>query len=133
MLREALTEMGREDMIGSGKGALIPKEEPEEHRYARLKQKGLSDRGRPGGKGALDRATGKPGAKSGASASGAEARSGQGKPSNTRPPVKAFGKPGSKPSGKKPGKKLQKSIAEKAGVKQEGAKKTGKPSFKKRK
>tara|TARA_B110001454_G_scaffold21748_1_gene21103 strand:+ start:20598 stop:22883 length:2286 start_codon:yes stop_codon:yes gene_type:complete len=63
MLREALTEMGREDMIGSGKGALIPKEEPEEHRYARLKQKGLSDRGRPGGKGALNRATGKPGAK----------------------------------------------------------------------
>ena len=109
MLREALKDMGREDMIGAGKNALIPKEEPEAHRHARLQNKlGQSTRGRPGGKGAA-----------GQSAAG-----------------KTFGKPGSKPgvksSGKKPGKKLQKSIAEKAGVKQEGAKKSGKPKFKKR-
>ncbi|HCM06038.1 MAG TPA: YgiQ family radical SAM protein [Oceanospirillales bacterium] len=129
MLREALKDMGREDMIGSGKGALIPKEEPEAHRYARMKQKGLSDRGRPGAKSGIKKA--------GSKTTGAEAKSGQGKPASTRPSGKSFGKPGSKPanklSGKKPGKKLQKSVAEKAGVKQEGAKKSGKPSFKKRK
>jgi len=104
--------MGREDMIGAGKNALIPKEEPEAHRHARLQNKlGQSTRGRPGGKGAAGQ--------------GAAGRS-----------TTSNGKPGSKPgvksSGKKPGKKLQKSIAEKAGVKQEGAKKSGKPKFKKR-
>jgi hypothetical protein len=120
MLREALKDMGREDMIGAGKNALIPKEEPAEHKHARLQNKlGQSVRGRPGGKG------GSVNAASGRSATG-----------NGKPAGKTFGKPGSKPgvkaSGKKPGKKLQKSIAEKAGVKQEGAKKSGKPKFKKR-
>lgn len=120
MLREALKDMGREDMIGAGKNALIPKEEPEAHRHARLQNKlGQSTRGRPGGKGAAGQ--------------GAAGRS---TTSNGKPAGKTFGKPGSKPgvksSGKKPGKKLQKSIAEKAGVKQEGAKKSGKPKFKKR-
>ena len=101
MLREALKSMGREDMIGSGKQALIPNEEPADYRNARLgqkglhqkglNQKGLSARGRPGAKSAI------------------------------------------KPSTKKPGKKLQKSIAEKAGVTQGAAKKSAKPSFKKRK
>jgi uncharacterized radical SAM protein YgiQ len=132
MLREALKEMGREDMIGAGKGALIPQEEPEEHRYARLKQKGAVPRGRPGAKNAIAKA-GKPGAKS---ATGAEAKSGQGKPAAGRPAGNSFAKPAakkfSKPAGKKPIKK-QKSIAEKAGVQQEGAKKSGKPTFKKRK
>jgi uncharacterized radical SAM protein YgiQ len=128
MLREALKDMGREDMIGSGKGALIPQEEPEAHRYARLKQKGLAPNARPGSKPGLKR----PGAK-GTGTVSAEAKLGQGKPAATRPPGKALGKPGSKSAGKKPGKKLQKSVAEKAGVKQEGAKKSGKPSFKKRK
>lgn len=107
MLREALKEMGREDMIGAGKNALIPQEEPEEFRYARLKQKGVAPRGRPGAKKAIAKA-GKPGAKA------------------------AGAKFAGKPSGKKPIKK-QKSIAEKAGVTQAGAKKSGKPSFKKRK
>ena len=129
MLREALKKMGREDMIGAGKGALIPNEEPEEHRNARLKQKGLSTRGRPGAKGAISRTTTKPGAKS----AGAGTKTGA-KP--TRPAGKAFGKPGAKPAGKLGGKKpvkKQMSIAEKAGVKQEGAKKSGKSAFKKRK
>lgn len=100
VLREALKEMGREDMIGTGKAALIPKEEPAEHRYARQQKNklGQSSRGRPGGKGADAKKTG-------------------GKPAG-----KVFGKssskPGSKPTGKKPGKKPQKSIAEKAGVQQ---------------
>jgi len=141
MLREALKEMGREDMIGSGKNALIPKEEPAEHRHARLQNKlGQSVRGRPGGKGGSG-ASAKPGSRSGAQAKSGQAKSGQGqsegnRPASNRPAGKPFGKPGSKPgvksSGKKPGKKLQKSIAEKAGVKQEGAKKSGKPKFKKR-
>jgi len=30
MLREALKDMGRDDLIGSGKQALIPEEEPQE-------------------------------------------------------------------------------------------------------
>ena len=133
MLREALKDMGREDMIGAGKNALIPHPEPEDHRQARLQNKlGQSVRGRPGGKGgngAINRTTTKPGAKS----AGAGAKTGA-KP--TRPAGKAFGKPGAKPAGKLGGKKpikKQMSIAEKAGVKQEGAKKSGKPAFKKRK
>jgi hypothetical protein len=138
MLRDALKEMGREDMIGAGKNALIPHAEPEEHRFKRLQNKlGQSTRGRPGGKGE----NAKPGSRTGAG-TGSQAKSGQGqsegnRPTGTRPSGKPFGKPGSKPgikpSGKKPGKKLQKSIAEKAGVKQEGAKRAGKPTFKKRK
>lgn len=107
MLREALKDMGREDMIGSGKGALIPREEPAEHRHARLQNKaGQSTRGRPGSKGA-GKASAKPFGKV------------AGKPA---------GKPSGKSSGKKPGKKLQKSVAEKAGVKQAGAKKTSQKS-----
>ncbi len=110
MLREALKEMGREDMIGPGKGSLIPNEEPADHRHKRLQNKGLSPRGRPGGKGIV-------------------AKSGSGKPAFAKP----SNKPAAKKPGKKPGKKLQKSIAEKAGIKQEGAKKSAKPTFKKRK
>jgi len=134
MLREALKDMGREDMIGSGKNALIPKEEPAEHRYARQQRNkaGESTRGRPGGKGGFA----KPGSKSGTQAKSGQSKPGQGQSEGNRPSGKSFGKPGSrpgsKPGGKKPGKKLQKSVAEKAGVKQEGAKKSGKPKFKKR-
>lgn len=133
MLREALKSMGREDMIGAGKNALIPNEEPEEHRFKRLQNKaGLSTRGRPGGKGE----TAKPGSRAGTQAKSGQGQSEGNRPAGSRPAGKPFGKPGSKPTnkpgGKKPGKKLQKSIAEKAGVKQEGAKKSGKPKFKKR-
>lgn len=125
MLREALKGMGREDMIGSGKNALVPKEEPAEYRYARQQQNkaGQSTRGRPGGKGGPP----KPG----------QGKSGLNKSAQGKPGAKAGFKAGGKPSGKKPGKKLQKSVAEKAGVKQDGAKlsnkKSGKPTFKKRK
>ena len=113
MLREALKNMGREDMIGSGKQALIPNEEPADYRNARLgqkalNQKGLSARGRPGAKKAI-------------------------KSSVTKSVTKPSTKPSNKSSTKKPGKKLQKSIAEKAGVTQGAAKKPAKSSFKKRK
>lgn len=108
MLREALKDMGREDMIGAGKGALIPKEEPVEHRNARLRQRGLAPQSRSASPKAAAVKTGKPGAKFGS-------------------------KPNGKLSGKKPAKKLQKSIAEKAGVQQEGAKTHTRTAFKKRK
>lgn len=117
MLRDALKGMGREDMIGSGKNALIPKEEPAEYRYARQQQNktGQSNRGRPGGKGV-----------SGKGAKGLVEK-------NKQTGVKSGAKFNAKPSTKKAAKKLQKSVAEKAGVKQGGAKKSGKPTFKKRK
>lgn len=125
MLREALKNMGREDMIGSGKNALIPKEEPAEYRYARQQQnkKGQSPRGRPGGKGIK------------ADFGHSDSKSSSGK---NHSEGKSFGKTTAKPNTKKrvsskPGKKLQKSVAEKAGVKQDSGRKVSKPSFKKRK
>lgn len=115
MLRDALKEMGRSDLIGSGKQALIPEEEPQEYRQARMRannKSGQSQRGRPGGSGAKSNA--KAGAKSAGSKASNAAKSGN---------KAAAGKFAAKK--KKPVKKQQ-SVAAKAGVQSAGKNKSRK-------
>jgi len=132
MLREALKDMGRADLIGSGKQALIPEEEPQEYRQARMRannKAGQSQRGRPGGSGATSNA--KSGVKSaGANKSGKSFGSAGKTQSNGKNSTAA--KPGNKTAAgkfaakkKKPVKKQQ-SVAAKAGVQSSGKSKNRK-------
>lgn len=123
MLREALKDMGRGDLIGSGKQALIPEEEPQEYRNARMRansKAGQSHRGRPAGNGGS--ASAGKNTKSGSKNASAN-KTGATKHSPSKPGSKFAAKP------KKAGKKQQ-SVAQKAGIKAQGTNSKPKPKSK---